>query len=87
MTAWGSPEEVERRNRIRLSAWAFAYEIEDDPIASDEAFDALAKTINPTATTGHPQLDAFFATEFSPTPACGCGATQTRSACASCANA
>jgi hypothetical protein len=65
MTAWGSPIEVERRNRIRLATWAYAYEVLDDPIASDEAFDSLALAIRPEMATGHPRLDAYFAKEFS----------------------
>lgn len=64
--AWGTPEEVERRNRIRLSIWAYAYEILDDPIVSDAAFDELALKIDPNVPTGNKKLDAFFKKEFSP---------------------
>lgn len=63
---WGSDEEVERRNRIRLAVWAYAYEAHDDPIATDAEFDGLAATIRPEMSTGNPKLDRFFATEFSP---------------------
>ena len=55
----------ERRNRIRLSAWAHAYEIENDPLASDAEFDRLALLINPEISTGHEKLDAFFREHFS----------------------
>lgn len=64
--SWGSPEEVERRNRIRLATWAYAYELLDDPVASDAEFDALCLAIRPEVPTGHKALDHFFATEFSP---------------------
>lgn len=64
--SWGSAIEVGRRNRIRLAVWACSYEVLDDPIASDEAFDALALAIRPEMATGHKKLDAFFAAEFSP---------------------
>ena len=63
---WGTPEEIERRNRIRLAVWAYAYEFLDDPLVSDEEFDALALQINPAVKTGNRKLDRFFATEFSP---------------------
>lgn len=63
---WGSPVEVERRNRIRLSVWAYAYEVLDDPLVSDELFDTVAAQIDPTMPTGSKTLDAFFKAEFSP---------------------
>lgn len=46
--------------------WAYAYEFLDDSLVSDAEFDARALSINPTLPTRHPQLDRFFATEFSP---------------------
>lgn len=63
---WGSPEEVERRNRIRLATWAYAYEMLDDPVATDAEFDALCLAIRPEMSTGNPKLDAFFKRHFSP---------------------
>lgn len=57
---------AERRNRIRLAVAAYAYEFENDPILSDEDFDALAKAIQPHVTTGHPVLDEFFLARFQP---------------------
>ena len=64
--AWGTPVEVERRNRIQLSIAAYAYEIMDDPLVSDAQFDAVAFSIQPEMDTGHPILDEFFRKEFSP---------------------
>lgn len=63
---WGTEVEVERRNRIRLSVWAYAYEMLDDPLVPDALFDETARSIRPQEATGHKRLDAFFATEFAP---------------------
>ena len=63
---WGLPVEIERRNRIRLSVAAYAYEFEDDSIMSDGNFDALAQAIDVTMDTGNEQMDMFFREQFSP---------------------
>ena len=63
---WGTPVEVERRNRIRLTVAAYAYEMMDDLLMSDGEFDSLALKINPEMSTEHPVLDEFFRTEFAP---------------------
>lgn len=59
-------EEVERRNRIRLSVAAYAYEIDSDPVMSDAEFDSLARQIDPMIDTGHAELDLFFLMDFHP---------------------
>lgn len=61
---WGSPVEVERRNRIRLSVAAYAYEMMGDSTMSDEEYDALSKKIDTSISTGHDELDKFFREEF-----------------------
>ncbi len=61
-----NPHEVERRNRIRLSVAAWAYENSLRPIMSDQAYDELSKLIRPTLATGNPRLDHFFRRHFSP---------------------
>lgn len=61
-----NPVDIERRNRIRLSVAAYAYEMESHQIMSDAEFDRRAETINPLLTTGHPVMDEFFIDEFSP---------------------
>jgi hypothetical protein len=65
-----SSPEVEKRNRIRLTVAAYAYEFHDDPIMSDGEFDELAKKIRPEIKTGDTPKDKihdeFFAEEFSP---------------------
>jgi len=64
MAKWGSRVEVERRNRIRLSIAAYAYEFENDIIMQDHEFDELAKQIDPSIDTGDLLLDLFFREEF-----------------------
>lgn len=63
---WGTTPEVERRNRIRLSVAAFAYEVVGESIMSDAEFDRLARSIRPSVLTGKFNLDAFFLSRFSP---------------------
>jgi len=62
----GIDSDVERRNRIRLSVAAYAYEMHDDPVMSDAEFDALADKINVQAVTGNEMMDDFFREHFSP---------------------
>lgn len=64
--AWGSRVEQERRNRIRLAVYAYAYELRDESLVTDHEFDQLARIIDPTVTTGNAALDHFFATRFTP---------------------
>lgn len=58
--------ELERWRRIRLSVWAYTYEIVNQPIATDEQFDKLAQQIDTSIDTGRPDLDAWWRTEFNP---------------------
>ena len=61
-----NPHEVERKNRIRLSVAAWAYENSLRPIMSDHEYDELSKLIRPTLATGNSRLDNFFRHHFSP---------------------
>lgn len=63
---WGSPLEREVRRRIQVSVGAYAYEIANAPLFSDNTWDSMAQLINPRMGTYHPLLDEFFATQFSP---------------------
>lgn len=54
----------ERSRRIRVSAWAYAYEVEDNPIVDDARYDAEARLIRPDMDTGTAELDTFFRKEF-----------------------
>ncbi len=56
--------EIERMNRINAALGAYAYEIMDDPIYTDEKWDNICRSINPFVKTG--RLDDFFADEFDP---------------------
>lgn len=64
--AWGTPVEIEKRNRIFLCIAAYGYEYAAMSLVSDEAFDAAARAINPQMETGNPVMDKFFKEEFSP---------------------
>lgn len=64
MTTWGTPEEVERRRRIRVACWAYAYEVLDVSLVSDHRFDEECKLIDPKVSTGNPRLDSFFRKTF-----------------------
>lgn len=64
--AWGNREEQERRRRILVAVAAYAYECRDEPIMSDHEYDHWAELVDPSISTGHPVLDEFFRTEFSP---------------------
>lgn len=61
---WGSPVEIERRNRIRLCLYAYAYECTSHELVTDAEFDALAYSINPATSTGF--MDEWWRTEFKP---------------------
>lgn len=61
---WGSAIEIERRNRIMASVYAYAYEIMADSLVTDSEYDLLCLSINPSVKTGH--LDDFFENEFDP---------------------
>lgn len=64
--AWGTPAEIERRRRIRLAVWAYAYEKLNESLVDDHTFDAEAKLIDLTVATGHQQLDLWFRSNFTP---------------------
>jgi hypothetical protein len=59
---WGSSVEVERRNRIRVLLWAYAYEVHHDSLVSDGAFDEVCARIDVSIKTG--RHDAWFKKNF-----------------------
>lgn len=61
---WGSPVERERRRRIRLALWAYAYEVLAEPMVSDAEYDAEALASDPNMKTG--RHDAWWRRNFSP---------------------
>lgn len=63
-----TPEAVEqRRLRIRLSVFAYAYEMLDTSLVPDHVYDEMSRKVNPAIETGHPVIDEFFKTCFEPT--------------------
>jgi hypothetical protein len=58
--------EIERMRRSNVAAWAYAYEVESNPIVDDATYDREAALIRPEVATGHDVLDEFFLTEFQP---------------------
>jgi len=78
LESWGNVFEQERRNRIRLSIAAYAYEFCNESIMSDSDYDSLSLKINPIQPTVDPsiwcqeqisrykKLDEFFSKQFSP---------------------
>lgn len=57
-------KEIERRRRIRLSLWAYAYEIRGESIVSDAVFDEEARKVDLTIDTGNPKMDKWFKENF-----------------------
>ena len=56
----------EIRNRIKLSVYAYSYEFLAVSLVDDQAFDALAYSIDTTIKTGNEKMDKFFEEEFDP---------------------
>ena len=63
---WGNQVERERRNRILVSVYAYAYEFRDEALIPDSEYDALARLIQPSVATGNAILDRFFREHYSP---------------------
>lgn len=61
-----SREEIERRRRILLSIWAYAYEFQNHSIVPDHVFDAQAYLVDLRIDTGRPVLDFWFRAMFQP---------------------
>lgn len=58
--------EYQRWIRIKVSLWAYAYEMKAVPMVSDADFDRGCLLIDPSVTTRNAKLDAFFRDRFSP---------------------
>lgn len=58
--------EEERRLRIRLSIFAYAYEFMDTSLISDSEFDKMCLEVDLSIDTGNKKLDDFFKKEFNP---------------------
>jgi hypothetical protein len=57
---------VERRNRILIAVYAYAYEFDNTSLVTDSEFDELSKQINIKQSTKDTILDKFFNKHFQP---------------------
>lgn len=57
---------VERRRRIRVAAWAYAYEVMNESLVSDHVFDAECLKVDLSVSTGDKKMDAWFKKHFDP---------------------
>ena len=58
--------ENEKRRRIRLALWAYAYEIRDHSLVSDQEFDTEARLVDLSVDTDRPDLDVWYRENFAP---------------------
>jgi len=58
--------EEERRRRIDVALWAYAYELMDDPLVSDGRFDQECYKVDLSINTGNKKMDDWFCKEFDP---------------------
>lgn len=61
-----TPLEDERRRRINITLWAYAYEYKANPIVDDAKFDETCKAIDLSISTGNDKLDQWFKDNFLP---------------------
>lgn len=64
--SWGTPTEIERRRRIRVALWAYAYEEHSVSLVSDAEFDEECLKVNLKQSTGDRRMDNWFRKTFSP---------------------
>lgn len=64
--SWGAPVEIERRRRINIAVWAYAYEFKNDSLVSDQLFDETSKAIDLSMSTKNRKMDNWFKKNFSP---------------------
>lgn len=63
---WGSPAELENRQRIFLVVAAYAYEYMDVSLMDDAVFDQACRTIDLSLDTEYPKWDAWWRKHFTP---------------------
>ena len=63
---WGTQVEIERKRRIDVASWAYAYEVLNESLVDDFTYDAECKRINVNINTGNRKLDKFFKEKFDP---------------------
>ncbi len=63
---WGTPKEIEKKKRINIALWAYAYEVRNSSIVNDFVFDEAAYKIDLKQSTGNKNLDNWFKKNFDP---------------------
>ena len=58
--------DEEKKRRIQVVLWAYAYEIENDSLVSDFVFDATGLEIDLSIDTDDPEMDKWFREHFDP---------------------
>lgn len=61
-----TPKQAEKRRRIQVALWAYAYEVKNVSIVDDATYDRVCREINVEMTTDNRRLDIFFKNEFDP---------------------
>lgn len=54
----------EKTKRIFVALWAYAYEIESDPLVPDSTYDKIAHSIDVNVKTDNKALDVWFKRNF-----------------------
>lgn len=57
---------LQKRKRINVALWSYAYEVMDDPLVSDSVYDSACKEIDASIPTDNIEMDGFFRGEFNP---------------------
>ena len=59
-----TPEQTQKHKRINVALWAYAYEIENNPLVPDAVFDKTCLEIDLEIPTGDPLMDCWFREHF-----------------------
>jgi len=61
-----SISEIQKRKRINVALWAYAYEFHDNPIVDDGKFDSVCAEVDLDIDTDNKKMDRWFRKNFSP---------------------
>lgn len=56
----------QKKIRMQVALWAYAYEFESDSLVSDAKFDEACRQVDPSIPTDSPEMDAWFKANFNP---------------------
>jgi len=59
-------QRLERKKRMNVLLWAYAYEMRDDSLVDDFHFDRVCREIDLSIDTDRPDLDEWFRDNFDP---------------------